>query len=92
MQRAYMEYHDEEANSHKYWSAEMLESTIPGHEGPTVKIRYGRVPGYDRSMSCQGLTKMFASEDEAKAFIEKKHEQKYNKGYDPADWPDWFPY
>ena len=69
--RVYMEYHDEEENSHKFWQADN-ETTFDD----IVWVSWGRI-----GSNGSGKNHYFGTAEEALNFIEKKAEEKKRKGY-----------
>ena len=70
----YLEYHNEAENSHKFWTAHVIEGIPPYANG--VKTTFGRV-----GTMGQVNKKYFDSEEEAIAYLDKKTSQKLAKGY-----------
>lgn len=64
----YLEYHNEDKNSHKFWRAQI--------RGANVFVRWGRI-----GASGQGQTKIFSSESAARDFYEDMVSKKRKKGY-----------
>ena len=71
----YLEYHDEEANSHKFWQA-TIEDTRGIGPKCTANTRWGRI-------GSKGQSKLvhFSTEGQALEFCLKKKEEKIAKGY-----------
>ena len=72
----HLEYHDDNANSHKYWEGQVL--------GSSATIQWGRVPGYGRDGTTQEKTYRMSSPDAATQFILSKAYDKRRKGYTPT--------
>jgi len=70
----YLEYHNDAENSHKFWTAQVIDGIPPYTSG--VKTTYGRV-GSNGAVN----TKYFDSEVEAHEYLDKKTSQKIAKGY-----------
>ena len=74
----YLEYHNEAENSHKFWTAHVIDGIPPYASG--VKTTYGRI-----GSNGQVNTKYFDTEEEAAGYLDKKISQKLAKGYKECD-------
>lgn len=74
----YLEYHNDAENSHKFWTAHIIDGLGSYESG--IKTTYGRIGsnGHVR-------TKYFDSEGEATTYLAKKISQKIQKGYKETD-------
>jgi len=70
--RVYLEYHDEDDNSHKFWQADN-ETTF----GTIVWVSWGRIG----SKGQKAQPRNFGTIEDAERFIEKKTNEKESKGY-----------
>ena len=74
----YLEYHNEGENSHKFWTAHIIDGIPPHASG--VMTAYGRV-----GTNGQVRKKYFDTEEEATEYLDKMISQKFAKGYKDCD-------
>ncbi len=67
--KAYLEYHNDIENSHKFWQIKL--------SCKDVEIRFGRV-GINNPAT---FVRSFKKPEEAKKFVNSKLREKINKGY-----------
>jgi predicted DNA-binding WGR domain protein len=70
----HLEYHDERANSHKYWEGKVV--------GSSAIVKWGRLPGYGREGTSQERFYEKSSPEAANQFILSKAYDKRRKGYE----------
>jgi predicted DNA-binding WGR domain protein len=79
--RVYLEYHDEDDNSHKFWQADNETTFDPsrpgGLPGDIVWVSWGRIG----SNGQKAKPRNFNSVESAEGFITKKTKEKLAKGY-----------